>query len=215
MGHVESFSLLQISLTASALWFASVLQSIKVQRLVGSKDGAICHITRPVSLCIAPGFYPAETCAPEPSPGPTRPMGPRHVRTALVTLLVQIPPALHAYWEVPSDHGQGCGRGGELRSPPEARLSLSSGDTYLDRINRETGLTGEMPPSPSSWPLSVLDLSPLRHHPRLPSHMLARVRAVHSAGLVSLLLVPTVSLFSVSGPCLHPVATPLCLGGAL
>lgn len=25
-----------------------------------------------------------------------------------------------------------------------------------------------MPPSPSSWPLSVLDLSPLRHHPRLP-----------------------------------------------
>lgn len=96
MGHVESFSLLQISLTSSAPRFASLLQSIEVQRLVEAKDGAICHITRPVSLCIAPAFYPAETCAPEPSPGLARPKGARHVRTALVTLLVQIPPALHA-----------------------------------------------------------------------------------------------------------------------
>lgn len=47
-------------------------------------------------LCIAPSFYPAETCAPEPFPGLARPKGARHVRTALVTLLVQIPPALHA-----------------------------------------------------------------------------------------------------------------------
>lgn len=96
MGHVESFSLLQISRTSSAPRFASLLQSIEVQRLVGPKDGAICHITRPVSLCIAPSFYPAETCAPEPFPGLARPKGARHVRTALVTLLVQIPPALHA-----------------------------------------------------------------------------------------------------------------------
>lgn len=96
MGHVESFSLLQISLTSSAPRFASLVQSIEVQRLVGSKDGAICHITRPVPLCIAPGFYPAATCAPELSPGLARPVGPRHTRTALVTLLVQIPPALHA-----------------------------------------------------------------------------------------------------------------------
>lgn len=96
MGHVESFSLLQISLTSSAPRFASLLQSIEAQRLVGTMDGAICHIIRPVSLCIAPDFYPAETCAPEPSPGLATPRGTRHIRTALVTLLVQIPPALHA-----------------------------------------------------------------------------------------------------------------------
>ena len=96
MGHVESFSLLQISLMSSAPRFASLVQSVEVQRLVGSEDGAICHITRPVSLCIAPGFYPAATCAHELSPGLARPVGPRQIRTALVTLLVQIPPALHA-----------------------------------------------------------------------------------------------------------------------
>lgn len=102
---------------------------------------------------------------------------------------------------MPSDHGQGYARGGELRSPPEARLSLSSGDTYLDRINRVTGLTGEMPPSPSSWPLSVLDLSPLRHHPGLPSHMLARGRAVHYTLLARCFLLS----------CTHRVPFFLCL----
>lgn len=37
---------------------------------------------------------------------------------------------------------------GRVAVTSKARLSLSSVGTYLDRINRETGLTGEMPPSP-------------------------------------------------------------------
>lgn len=46
--------------------------------------------------------------------------------------------------------------------------------------------------------------------------MLARLRAVHFVSWPGVLgLVPTVSLSSVSSPCLHPMATPLCLGGAL
>lgn len=56
--------LLQISLTSSAPRFASLVQSIEVQRLVGSRDGAICHITRPVSFVHRTGPLPISDMRP-------------------------------------------------------------------------------------------------------------------------------------------------------
>lgn len=188
------FLSLQISRTSSAPRFASVLQSIEVQRLVESKGR--CHLPHHSATLfvhrtellpsrdMAPRLLSRTREAQEPSryryracdsagsdtSGATRLLGCRQT-TVKVTLV-----------------GESCGH---LHGPalPVVRRYVPP------QINRETGLTGEMPPSPSSWPLSVLNLSPLRHHPTIvDSHMLARVCTLSWPGLLP--LVPTVSLFS-------------------
>lgn len=212
---LSPFPLLQISLTSSAPRFASLLQLVEVQRLVETQGR--CHLPHHLASLFVHriGLLPSRDMRLRALPG------------AREAQELSTYPYRACDSAGPDTSGATRLLGGAVR--PRSRLRswgrvavTSQGPAlpvigeYVPRqINRETGLTGEMPPSPSSWPLSVLDLSPLRHHPRLPSHMLARVRAVHSCWRGVVPLVPTVSLSSVSSPCLHPMATPLCLGGAL
>lgn len=186
MGHVESFSLLQISLKLSAPRFASLLQSIDVQRLVGSKDGTICHITRPVFLCTAPGFYPAETCPGESFLGLARRKSPRDTGTALVTLMAQIPPALHVSLGAvrPRSRLRSWGR---VAVTSKARLSLSSGDTYLNRLTERLDSLERCPHRQARG--RDLSSTSVPFVTTLDSHMLARV-CVHSPGPVFLFLYP-------------------------
>lgn len=215
----------------SAPRFASLVQSNEVQRLVGSRDGAICHITRPVSLCIAPGFYPAATCAREPSspsPGLPRPVDhSTHPYRACDSACPDTSGATRLWGGAVRPRSRLWSWGRELRvavtfqGPALPVIDSSVIGRYVPREDEpsDRAPTGEMPPSPSWWPLSVLDLSRLRHHPRLLiPHARPWTCCQCTLTLLArylLLLYPPCPFLLCSSPCLHPMATPLCLGGAL
>lgn len=211
MGHVESFSLLQISLT-SRRPLGLHLSCSRLRCRDWSVPRTVPFATSlGQSLCASHRASTQQRHAPpepsSPSPGLPRPVGPRRIRTALVPLLVQIPPALQRLL------------GGAVR--PRSRLRswgrvavTSRGPALpvirryvppLERINRATGLPA---PTGGDAPIAKL-VAVVCSRPQSPSSppraahptcSLARCRPVHS------LCWP-----GVSCSCTHRVPFSLCL----
>lgn len=218
MGHVESFSLLQISRTSSAPRFASLLQSIEAQRLVGPRDGAICHITRPVSFVHRTELLPSRDMRPRALPGareapgrstcPYRACDSAGPDTSGATRLLRRCRQTTVKVEVV---GESCGHLQRPGSPCHRGIRTSTGLT--ERLGSLERCPHRQARGRCLFSTSVPFVTTLDSHPTCS--LVCVLYTLCWPGVVP--LVPTVSLSSVSttSPCLHPMATPLCLGGAL